>query len=214
MKKTLIAIPCFDMVDTDFFESFVNLEKPEYCSYTLVKNTLIYIARNTIASNAIEAGFERILWLDSDMTFPPDMIDRMSRTMDENNLEFLTGLYFTRRPPVIKPNAFKTLWWEQKSDTEIDAGADHLWTYTEGLNEIQGCGFGCVMTDTDLIKRVGDKFGSPFTPIDGMGEDLSFCWRVNQLGVPMFCDTRIKCGHIGQMNYNEDYYKAQGIPEV
>ena len=84
----------------------------------------------------------------------------------------------------------------------------------DSIFEVAGAGFGCVMMNTSLIKRVADEFGLPFSPMMGFGEDLSFCWRVNQLGIPMFCDTRIKCGHIGQMNYNEDYYKAQGIPEV
>lgn len=211
--KTLLAVPCFDMVHTKFFESFTNMVKRDCDSFTVLTNTLIYIARNVISSNAIDNGFERILWLDSDMTFPKDMILRLSEDMD-NGCELVTGLYFSRYPK-IKPNAFTRLWWDQKEeDGDIDTGATHLFRYTEGLNRIEACGMGCCMMTTDLIKRVGDKFGSPFTPIDGMGEDLSFCWRVNQLGVPMYCDTRIKCGHIGQMNYNEDFYKAQGIPEV
>ena len=206
----LIAVPCFDTVHTDFFESFVNLEKPAGTSYTIVKNTLIYIARNIVAGNALQNGFDRVLWLDSDMTFPKDMILRLCDDMDEGR-ELVTGLYFTRRPP-IKPNAFSELWWEPGHDG-IDTGAEHLWTYPEDVVEIEACGMGCCMMSTDLIRRVGEKFGSPFTPIDGMGEDLAFCYRVKQLGEKMYCDTRIKCGHVGQMTYDEEYYKKQGIPE-
>ena len=208
--NTLIAIPCFDMVDTDFMESFVNMEKPEGTSYTIVRNTLIYIARNIVASNAVQNNFDRVLWLDSDMRFPKDMIARLSEDMDEGR-ELVTGLYFTRKPP-IKPNAFTELWWEPGEDN-IDTGAEHLWTYPEDIVEIDACGMGCCMMSVDLIKKVGEKYGSPFTPIDGMGEDLSFCFRVKQLGIPMYCDTRIKCDHIGNMVYNEEYYKKQGIPE-
>lgn len=210
--KTLIAVPCFDKVDTQFYQSFVDLQKPEETSYTVLSNTLIYIARNVIAGNALQAGFDRVFWMDSDMIFPADALVKLSKDMDENNLDFVTGLYFTRRPP-IKPNAFSSLWWEQKDDG-IDTGADHLWEYPENqLVEIAAAGFGCCLTSVDLIRRIGDKFGSPFTPIDGMGEDLAFCLRARKAGAKLWLDTSVKCGHIGQMVFDEAYYKKQGVPE-
>lgn len=211
--KTLIAIPCFDKVDTKFYQSFVDLQKPGDSSYTVLSNTLIYIARNIIAGNALQAGFDRVFWMDSDMIFPADALTKLSQDMDENGLDYVSGLYFTRRPPVIKPNAFSSLWWEQKEDG-IDTGADHLWTYPDNsLVEVAATGFGCCLTTVDLIKRVGDKFGSPFTPIDGMGEDLAFCLRARKAGARLWLDTSVKCGHIGQMVFDEEYYKKQGVPE-
>lgn len=211
--KTLIAIPCFDKVDTRFFQSFVDLQKPEGSSYTVLSNTLIYIARNIIAGNAVQAGFDRVFWMDSDMTFPADALLKLSQDMDEHGLDFVSGLYFTRRQPIIKPNAFATLW-HNKTENGIDTGADHLWEYPDNsLVEVAATGFGCCLTTVDLIKRVGDKFGSPFTPIDGMGEDLAFCLRATGVGAKLFLDTSVKCGHIGQIEYNEEYYKKQGVPE-
>ena len=209
--RLLIGIPCFDMIHTDFFESFVNMEKPEGVSFTIVKNTMIYSARNIIAGNAIAAGFDRVLWLDSDMRFPKDMIFRLNEAMNITGAGLVTGLYFTRKLP-IKPNIFSALWYN-KDGEELDAGADMMFVYPEGLTEIKACGFGCCLTSVDLIKRVGDEFGSPFTPVDGMGEDLSFCWRVAQMGEKMYCDTKIKCDHIGQAIYNEDFYIRQGVFE-
>lgn len=209
-KKTLIAVPCFDMVHTDFMESVINLQKPENTFFTVVKNTLIYIGRNIIATNAVEHDFDRVLWLDSDMRFPPDMIFRLAEDMD-NGYDLVTGLYFTRKPP-IKPNAFSELHWRKDGD-KVDSGCEWLWTYPEDLTEIKACGFGCCMTSVDIIKKVGDKFGVLFTPFEGLGEDMSFCLRVSQVGGKMACDPRIKCDHIGQAVYNEEYYKRQGIPE-
>lgn len=210
MIKTLIAVPCFDMVHTDFFESFVKLEKPENTSFTTVKNTMIYSARNLIAANAIDAGFDRVLWLDSDMIFPHDMISRLCAAMDATGAGLVTGLYFTRKIP-IKPNIFSHLWYNELDDG-LDAGATMIYRYPKDIIEIKACGFGCCLTSVDLIKRVGDKFGSPFTPVDGMGEDLSFCYRVAQLGEKMFCDTRISCGHVGNAVFDEGFYERQGVP--
>jgi len=208
--KTLIAIPSFDTVQTDFMESFTKMIKPEGTSYTNVRDTLINEARNIIAANAIKGGFDRVLWLDSDMKFEPDTLLRLAQDMDENNLDYVSGLYFTRRPP-IKPCFFKNLWWDKKEDGSIDTGSEFYFDYPEGLTECAGSGFGCVLTTVDLLKRVGDAFGAPFAPLDGMGEDVSFCWRVIQIGAKMFVDTRIKCGHVGTYTYTEESYKFMGM---
>ena len=210
MKKTLIAVPCMDMVHADFFESFVNLIKPEGTSWTMVRDTLINEARNIIAANAIKAEFDRVMWFDSDMKFEPDTLLKLAQDMDENNLDFVSGLYFTRRPK-IKPCAFKSLWWGNKENGELDAGSEYFFDYPDGITEIAGSGFGCVLTSVDLMKRVGDAFGAPFAPLEGMGEDVSFCWRVIQIGAKMHLDARVKCGHVGQFEYNEDAMQFLGV---
>lgn len=213
--KTLIAVPCFDMVHADFMESLVNLKKPAGTSWTMVKNTLIHEARNIVAANAIEAGFDRVMWFDSDMVFPPDTLLKLSETMDNLNTDgfhsdLVSGLYFTRRPPNIKPVAYKRLWYDD-SGAELDTGAENCVDYPEsGITPIEGVGMGCCLMTVDIIKRVADAYGSPFSPLDGVGEDLSFCWRARQLGAMMICDTSIKCGHVGQAVYDEAYYKRQG----
>lgn len=207
--KTLIAVPSFDMVHADFQESLVNLIKPEDTSWTNVRDTLINEARNIIAANAIKAGFDRVMWFDSDMKFAPDTLLKLSEDMDKYNLDYVSGLYFTRRPP-IKPCAFKSLHWHKHENGDCDTGAEYFFDYPDGLTEVAGTGFGCVLTTVDLLKRVGDAFGAPFAPLEAMGEDLSFCWRVIQIGAHMHLDTRVKCGHMGQFEYNEDAYKWLG----
>lgn len=207
MIKTLVSVPTFDMVHTDFMESVVNLQKPEGSFFTVVKNTLIHDARNIIAGNAINAGFDRILWLDSDMKLPKDAFVKLSKDMDNFNIDFVSALYFTRKPPNIKPVAYKTLKWNLDGDV-LDADAENLFDYTEGLQECAATGFGCVLTTTALIRRVWERFGSPFNPLESMGEDLSFCWRAGQIGEKLFLDARVKCGHIGAVEINEDYYRG------
>ena len=198
--KTLIAVPTFDMLHTDFMRSFVDLKKPPETSYTIIKNTLIYSARNIVAANAIEAGFDRVFWMDSDMTFPPDALLKLSKDMDEGR-QFVGGLYFTRRPPKIRPIIYSELSLDGNTATEMT-------DYPEGIVECAATGFGCCLVTVDLIKRVGDEFGSPFTPFSNMGEDIAFCWRAGQLGEKLYCDTTVKCGHIGSQEFNEAYFKA------
>ena len=208
--KTLIAVPCFDMVHTEFMQSIVALEKPEDTSFTVVKNTLISFARNTIARNAIEAGFDRIMWIDSDMNIPRDALIKLTADMDTGiGIDMVTGLYFTRQAP-IKPVIYDTLYWEKK-DGKVDAGAGNYYEYPEGLIPIAGCGFGCCLTSVDLIRRVWEKEQEPpFAELQGFGEDLSFCERVIRCGGSMYADTTVKCGHVGMQEYNEQIYRAQG----
>ena len=204
--KTLIAIPCFDQIHTDFAKSLIDLQKPPGTAYTFIKNTLIYDSRNTVAASAIEAGFDRIMWFDSDMTFKPDTLLKLSALMDEGR-QMVSGLYFTRRFPNIRPVLFKKMTYEEH-DGVADSEAEFWHDYPEGVTECAAVGFGCCLTSVDLIKRVAEKYGSPFTPFSCMGEDMAFCLRVRGLGEKIYCDTRIKCGHIGSVEITEEMYRS------
>lgn len=208
--KTLIAVPCFDMVHTEFMQSLIALEKPEDTSFTVVKNTLISVARNTIARNALDAGFDRIMWFDSDMNIPRDALIKLTADMDNNpGIDMVTGLYFTRKAPIM-PVIYSDLYWNKDDDGKVDAGAGNYFDYPEGLIPIAGCGFGCCLTSVDLIKRVWEQVGIPFQEMQGFGEDLSFCERVIQVGGKMYADTSVKFGHVGVQEFNEQMYRAQG----
>ena len=196
--RTLIAVPCFDMVHADFMRCLVQMDKDENTTLAVLKNSLIYNARNTIAQNAIRYGFDRVLWLDSDITFEKDLLERLSEDMDKG-LDYVSGVYVMRVPDG-KPVVYSDIWYKIEHN-EASSGATNVLDVTDGLFEIAGSGFGCVMTSVSLLKRMVEKYGAPFTPMMGLGEDLAFCWRVKQNGGKMYCDGRIRCGHIGQNVY-------------
>ena len=203
--KTLIAVPSYDFVHADFTRSIMEMEKPEGTGFAMITATLIYTARNLIAKKAIETEFDRVLWLDSDMTFPEDTLIRLSADMDEG-ADLVSGLYFTRKTPII-PCIQQEILWEVKSDGWVKTSATNYMDYPKDqVFEIAGCGFGCVMTSVDLLKRMCEKYGSPFYPLMGMGEDTTFCCRAKQDGVDLYCDSRVKCGHIGSRVIDEETY--------
>lgn len=205
MIKTLIAVPSHEYMHADFTRHLIELDKPEGTGFAMITNTLIYTARNMIAQKAIEAGFDRVMWFDADMTFPHDTLIRLSEDMDRG-LDFITGLYFTRKEP-IKPIIHKELHWKVREDGWVDSGATLYWDYPlNSLFEIQAAGFGCCMTSVNLLKAMCDKYGQPFWPLMGMGEDTTFCFRASQNGFKLYCDSRIRCGHIGQKEFTEDDY--------
>ena len=197
--KTLIAVPCLDMVHVGFFTAFNSLHKPDDAVLSVTRNTLIYNARNIIAQKAIEQGFDRVMWFDSDIIMPPDTMERLAADMD-TGLDFVTGVYYKRALPTA-PVVYSDVWW-RVNQGEAEAGAKHIESVTGGLFEVAGCGFGCCMTSVKLLKDLVGRVGAPFTPLIGVSEDLSFCLRAMEAGYKIMCDGRIQCGHIGTIEYN------------
>ena len=205
--KILIAVPCLDHVHAEFTQSLLNLRKTSGTSYAMNINCLIYRSRNMFAAHAIEKGYDRILWLDSDMCLEQDALIKLNADMEQGR-EFVCGMYFRRSlptaPVVYKSMRYETIEGGMLSDNEP------YWDYPRNsIFQIQGAGFGCVMTSVDLLKRVWDRFGPPFDPMTQISEDLAFCWRVTQLGVKMYCDSGVRVGHIGTLIYDEQLYQQQ-----
>lgn len=208
--KTLIALPCMDAVNTMFLRSILALHRVGHTEYGIAASSLVYDARNSLAMKAVTEKFDRILWLDSDMTFAPDLMERLSEDLDEGR-DFVSALYFTRKPP-IKPVIFSETGYNRIGDThEVRPFAKTMYEYPkDAVFEIASAGFGGVMMNVSLVKDIMDKYGLPFTPFMGFGEDLSFCIRASELGRKMYCDSRLKMGHVAQSVITEDVY-LQGV---
>lgn len=204
--RTLIAIPCMDMVQTSFMKSMLGLMRVGETQVAITVSSLIYDARNNLAAQAINEGYDRILWLDSDMVFKPDLLVKLARDMDEGR-EYVSAIYFKRKPP-FTPTFYKDLIYSHdKEKNELNITLNSYMDYPKDtIFPIAGSGMAGTLMAVDLIKKVGAAFGHPFSPMLGMGEDISFCWRVQQLGVEMYCDSRVKMGHVGLATFNEDTF--------
>lgn len=206
--KTLIGIPCMDKIDTLFAVSLMQMRRVGETHTDIKRGSLIYDARNEIAIDAITNEADYVLWLDSDMKFDADLMERLTEHM-ENGCDMVTGLYFKRTYPT-EPVISRTLMPPELID---DTMVKRITVYDDypqnALFPVQGCGFGAVMMKTELIRAVWDKFGPPFHPYPWCGEDYAFCYRVNQLGRTIWCDSRIKLGHVGQAVYGEETWLNQ-----
>ena len=202
--KTLIAVPCMDSVPTMFCQSLALMRKVDECTLAMKSGSLIYAARNDLATLSIQLDADFVLWLDSDMVFDSDLLERMFKTLKEKDLDILTGLYFRRVPPYT-PVIFDKL--------EI---VDEICDWTEfreipkDLFEVGACGFGCVLMKTDVFFDVQSKYGTMFAPILNNGEDVAFCWRARQCGYKIWCDPSIIVGHVRTSVVNEQFFKAFG----
>ena len=201
--KTLIAIPCMDQVPALFAQSLVTLKKVGDCSIAFQMGSLIYTSRNDLGRVAIQSGADYVLWLDSDMVFEPDVLEKMLKKLQENDLDFLTGVYFRRTAPYT-PVLFESLTYKDDKATWKE-----FKTLPENaLVEVGGCGFGLVLMTTEMLMSVQGKYGTMFQPMLGLGEDLAFCWRARECGYKLMCDTSIEAGHVGNAIITGAFWRA------
>ncbi len=196
MSKILICVPSMDMVAAGFAQSLAMLQKGGNETAIMFQvGSLIYEARNKLAKQAIKMGAEWTMWFDSDMIFQPDTMLKLL----EHNAPMVSGAYFRRSPPYHLV-AF------DECDTKNRKWSD-LKLPTETV-KCGGVGFGCVLVKTDVLFDVAAKFKTWFEPMNGFGEDLSFCWRARDCGYDILLDPKISCGHVGNIVVNESFYKA------
>ena len=200
--KVFIAVPSMDTIPALFAQSLALLQRDCEVQIGWEVGSLVYHARNNLARQALKTDADYVLWLDSDMVFAPDTLIRMLKVCKDNDIDFLTAVCFRRKPPYT-PCLFDRL-------EKVDKGASYtaLMSVPEGLFKVGGCGFAGVLMSSDVLLSVQSKFGRMFDPMDGFGEDVSFCWRARQCGYDIWCDSAIEFGHVGNCIVTRGYFEA------
>jgi len=157
--------------------------------------SLVYIARETAAKTFLEGNYDALLFVDSDMVCPIDMLVRLI----EADKDIVSGLAFKRFPPY-EPCIFK------KCDRE---GTEFWLDYPKGLIEIQGVGMACTLIKRKVFEAVPQPW---FFPEPNIGEDLAFCIRAREAGYKIYCDTNLICGHVGNFVVTEEFYRRPKNP--
>lgn len=192
---SLISLIC------NFYENKSTLKNEYNLNLTMRSAPDIATMRNFLAKDIIELKADYALWLDADMTFPPNMIIKMLQHFEEEgSLEAVTGLYVWKEPPFL-PHAY----YRFNTDTEkfkIACGFP-----VDKPLRVAGAGFGCIMMDAKVLKRM--KY--PYFKMDiaedriSYGEDLYFCKKAK---MTMIMDPKLACGHIGKNEFNINHYLA------
>ena len=63
------------------------MRKPEGTELAIASCSLVYESRHTLAEKAVNDGFDRVLWLDADMTCEPDLLERFAADLDQAQLD-------------------------------------------------------------------------------------------------------------------------------
>lgn len=208
--KLMICVPCLDMMHTSFVTSLLAMERVGKTQYAFEVQSLVYESRHRLLYQAINAGADRILWLDSDMVFEPDLAKRLSEDMDMGK-DFVTAIYYKRRLPT-EPLIVKSLDWYHHETLGNMSSAEPFTDWPKDrLFRIAGCGMGACMMSVDVLKDAITHYKcGPFEPVGGLSEDFSLCWRIAKMGVAMWADPRIPVGHAGLWIYGEKDWNGNG----
>ena len=189
--KLMVAVPTVDYVHADFVKSLSQLclrlgAVLIKADVQIISGTLVYIARNRLANRAISEEYTHVLWLDSDMTFGPLIVEDLAFC----EKDMVCGAFVSRRPPY-GPCVY--------TDISDPGNMKKVEDFGTVPFRVDGCGFAAVLTSVNLLDEVQRNFGTCFLPTDKYGEDLAFCDRVKQLGREIWCDPSVRPGHIAHV---------------
>lgn len=193
--RIAICVPVRDNVTAAFSYSLAMLMKK--CGEADLKVSLHYnigsevaMQRQQLVEEALERDPTHILWLDSDMRFPSDIIN----TLLAHNKEVVACNYSTRVEPQV-PVAFL-------SEGDLD---DRL-NKSKGKSSVFAVGLGCMLVNTKVFKDIN----KPYFAVewnddvtDLVGEDLYFCRKLAESGYEILIDNDAsnKIAHIGTKAY-------------
>jgi hypothetical protein len=150
--------------------------------------TLIGNQREKITDAAIDGDYTHLLFLDSDMTFDSDIVERFLGHPDK---DIVCATYITRTHPR-KTVSYKKIgdWLNPVRENE------------SGVFKIEGSGMGCCMIKINTLKKIKKpRFPITWTPDsnDYLGEDMNFFLKVKDEEIDVWCDMDISrsIGHIG-----------------
>lgn len=204
-SKCVILVPCNSGIEHKTDESLRILESRGYEVWRTPGWSAIDQGRNRMSYDAIyRRGFEELLWIDSDIAFNPDDVERIRSW----NKDIVAGAYPMKGWPImtVQPLPGKSVEFNEHG----------------GLEEVMCAATGFLFIKAEVFKTLEKKLNLPecntsfsdpqipfFQPavwnVEGnnyyLGEDFSFCMRARQCGYQILLDTGIKLGHIGKYTY-------------
>ena len=190
MGRILIAIPTFENIMPDTFKSIYGLQRPEGFDlmFDFVRGYDCARARNLIASEAIEYGFDYVLMVDSDVIIPPHtLVSMLSSPVD------LCAACCPRKNT--RNGTFEVFKLGQRDYVET-------YTYDElkaltGKIDVKSGGGGCILIRIDALKQLSRPYFKyvEYDSGDVLSEDNYFSGKMAEAGFKVQADTGVMIGH-------------------
>lgn len=185
--------------------------------------------RNGLVKEFLKYGkADWLLMVDSDMTFAPDVVERLLEYADPEKAPIVGALCFGFDDKgEVQPTLYG-LDGDEDDPEHLGVIRYHEWP-PDTMYQVTATGTGCLMMhrsvfermrDVELPTRAGKKgFNDAFpwfqeTEHNGspVGEDITFCWRAGLLEIPVFVNTAVQCGHVKKRLLTmESYFLGRGL---
>lgn len=172
-------------------------------------------ARNKVARDFLDHTDGEWLWfVDTDMGFAPDTVERLVAAADPAERPVMGGLCFAglRRKPadghplyaerfLIQPTVYEWV------ELAAEVGFRPMLDYPDNeVVQVGATGAACLLIHRSALDRMratyGDAWFDPITHPTGLkgkprtfSEDMSFCVRLAAVGLPVHVDTSVKTTH-------------------
>lgn len=214
----MVIVPVGHHVEPQTETGLRELERRGYVVWRIYGYSAIDFARSNLATRALAQGFAETLWIDSDIVFSPDEVDRLRSSVTTEDAErypkgelpgVITGIYSkkgTREITVeVGDNCPLIIFGEGGSVIRVKYAPGGMllvrrWVYEEVQSRLrlplcestQPCGI--IPFFLPMIISEGNAFKY-------YCEDFAFCHRVRECGIPIWADTRMRLFHIGSYPY-------------
>lgn len=202
MTKILIAVPTFENVSTETFESIYNLQIPPETDVKLyfAKGYDCARARNRIVEYAIDKNYDYIFMVDSDIVLPNDALLKLY----EVPTNIILGAYPRKNEPS-KSELFDVRWDNYAPSARWNIAELTANRFTRDGQPITaipvlGGGFGCALLKTNIFRS--GLLAKPWFKYvnygdgDLLSEDLYFCENARRHGFKIYASTTFVCGHV------------------
>lgn len=195
MQTLSICIPCTDVVKAEFSLCLANLTKRLSSDgieswVHMQKGSLIASQRHRLAEEAMTMKSFGILWLDSDMTFPAGIYNKLIKH---------------EKPIIGSPYSYKDN--KKRSTATIDHNG--ILEYVDkgtGIRQVDSIGFGAIYTDIDVFHKLPRPWFQTTYDYEydyHNGEDVFFCELAKEHDYEIWADMDLskQVGHIGHTEY-------------
>ena len=195
-KKILLAIPTAKNIEVETFKSIFDLVVPDgyELEFQYFYGYRIDQIRNLIAHYTQENNFDYLFSVDSDIILPANTLVKMLN----KDLDIISGVYLQRKDNIKIPELYKNNNRGGQNNLDISEIKEPR------ILEIDGCGFGCVLIKSSILKLIGYPQFEYHNTLDfqyTISEDVDFCRKAKNKGIKIFADTSIQCSHIGTTKY-------------
>lgn len=206
--NVLVGVPSGQYWDAQFGNCLVNLvanfnhrRVSIYDTQRLrvanVRSSILSNNRLNLVKAAIREEATHLLFLDSDHTFPPDLIHKLA----VHHRLVVAANCVTKTIP-----ASPTARLKDSDPRGIPLFTDAIDT---GLAPVWRIGTGVMLIKTSIFKQIGLDVWRLEYKEDGsiyQGEDWTFCAACEAAGIPLFIDHDVskEIGHVGPYVYNHD----------
>lgn len=205
-KDCVILVPVGSHVESACEKGLRELENRGYEVRRVYGYAAVDQARNQMATDALNQGFSELMWIDSDIAFDPDSVERLR----SHQLPICCGLYAKKGRRAFACDFPATM-------QAVTFGGKG------GVIPIDRVGFGFTHTRREVYEKIqteqelpicNEELGEQMIPFflpmivpssEGkhryFAEDFAFCERAKRAGFSIMADTTIRLWHMGVYPY-------------